>query len=311
MRAAALSFSLRPDIYSYIMNNNSSGIMQNNKKFLLLGSLAAVLFLAAAVAVFTVSTPDASVPEQGNAEAPRKASKANARKRRPTKTLAQRIQEKAEKEKPQLLSDLDDEAKLTAEERALLEELQEGLDANSLRRVAKTVEKIRKLIREKGEQGVPKLLRSECVEALGWFLPDSLADLIPFMADSDPDVLDDVMTQFESAIDDSSLGDRELSNILKTVARVLDNEDALDALFMGIESDMRNSVAVATYLEILKTGSPAAKARIWESIEDFTGEDNIKSEADLIKWASDPENADDEDDDDFYGPDRDSDDEGN
>lgn len=293
------------------MNNNFSGIMQSNKKFLLIGSLAAVLFLAAAVAMFTASTPDATASEQGNAEVSRMVSKANARKRRPSKTLAQRVQEKAEKEKPQLLNDLDEEAKLTAEERALLKELQEGLDANSLRRVAKTVEKIQKLIREKGEQNVPPLLRSEAVEALGWFLPDSLADLIPFMADSDPDVLDDVMTQFESAIDDSSLGDRELSNILKTVARVLDNEDALDALFMGIESDMRNSFAVATYLEILKTGSPTAKARVWESIEDFTGEDNIKTEADLIKWASDPENADDEDDDDFYGPDRDTDDEGN
>ena len=88
------------------MNNNFSGIMQSNKKFLLIGSLAAVLFLAAAVAMFTASTPDATASEQGNAEVSRRVSKANVRKRRPSKTLAQRVQEKAEKEKPQLLNDL-------------------------------------------------------------------------------------------------------------------------------------------------------------------------------------------------------------
>ena len=246
--------------------------------------------------------------EKKQSQKSQKTNKKRPKKNRPTQTLAQRSQERANKEKPQLLDDLDDEARLTAAERALLEELQAGIDANSLRQVAKTVEKIQKLIREKGESAVPPIIRSEAVEALGWFLPDSLSDLIPFMADSDPDVLKDVMSQFESAIDDSSLGDRELSNILKSVAKILTDEDAIDALFMAIEGDMRNSVAGETYMYLFDNGSDAVKARLAESIADFTGEDDITDREALKKWLADPENADDEDDDEFYGGDKDKDD---
>lgn len=299
--------SRRVDLSSKWVLGISYNIMQYIKKTskLLSAVLTALLAIFGTLSFAGCDQESSNKPEKKQAQKGQKTSKKRPKKNRPTQTLAQRSQERANKEKPQLLEDLDDEAQLTAAERALLEELQAGIDANSLRQVAKTVEKIHKLIREKGESAVPPIIRSEAVEALGWFLPDSLADLIPFMADSDPDVLEDVMSQFESAIDDSSLGDRELSNILKSVSKVLNDEDALEALFMGIESDMRNSVAVETYLYILEHGSEAAKAHVWESIEDFTGEENIKTVEDLKKWANDPENADDEDDDDFYGGDKD------
>lgn len=270
--------------------------------------IAAVIALAAGAFIYTTFIHEKPAPKK-NATSLRakKAKRPQLKgKKRPLRA-SQAMSSQTEKPKPNLGSDADEEAKLTAAERALLAELQNGVDDEDIKRVVKAVEKIQAIQREKGIDAVPVFLRSEAVEALGWFLPDSLSSLLGFMADSDPDVLQDVMSQFEDAIDDSGLGDRELSKILKSVAKVLTDEDALDALFMGIENDMRNSVAVDTYLEILKTGSEAAKARIWESVSDFTGEDNITSEADLKKWAEDPENADDEDDEEFYGPDKDDD----
>ena len=283
--------------------------MRITKKVLSLTTIAVVALLAIAVVVsFTSGDKASEKTEKKETQTVSQKKPRKVRKPRPTQKFAERrAAELANKEKPNLLGDLDDEANLTAAQRALLEELQAGIDSESLRNVVKTVEKIQKLLREKGEAAVPPIIRSEAVEALGWFLPESLAELIPFMADSDPEVLEDVMSQFESAIDDSSLGDRELSNILKSVSKVLTDEDAIDSLFMGIESDMRNSVAIATYKFILINGSDAVKAHALESIADFTGEDNIQTVEDLDKWLSDPENADDEDDDEFYGPDRDDD----
>lgn len=279
--------------------------MQTKKVIII--ATAALALVVGGVVTFSMLKTEPVGKRAKQAQGPRKKKHMKRPPSRPrAQTVAERVKEKAVMQKPNLAAALEEEAKLTDAERALLAELQAGLDANSLRRVAKTVEKIQKMIREKGEQAVPPLLRSEAVEALGWFLPESLADLIPFMADSDPDVLDEVMSQFESAIDDSELGDRALSDILKTVSKVLTDDDALDSLFMGIESDMRNSVAVETYLEVHKSGTQAAKDRVWESVEDFTGEDDIDTPEKLKKWLE--ENPDDEDDDDFYGPDKDDDD---
>ena len=68
---------------------------------------------------------------------------------------------------------------------------------------------------------------------------------------------------------------------------------------MGLENDMRNSVAVDTYKEIFKTGSEEIKKRLVESMQDFTGEDDLTAPEQLDAWLK--ENPDDEDDDEFYG----------
>ena len=124
------------------------------------------------------------------------------------------------------------------------------------------------------------------------------------MADSDPDVLQDVMDRFSEAIDDPDLGDVELSAILSSVGKILDNEDAIDSLFLGIESDMRNSVAIKTYLDLWENGSKPVKDKIIESIADFTGEEDITTPEQLKEWLE--QNPDDEDDEDFYGAPKDN-----
>ena len=202
-------------------------------------------------------------------------------------------------EQPMSRPDDEGEKALSAAQRALIDELQEALDDESLRRVAKIVQKIQDDYRRGGDAAVPPYMREQAVEALSWFLPDSLAELIGFMADSNPDVLEDVMKNFTEGIDDAELGDRELADIFTKIAPIIKDDDAIDAILMGLENDMRNSVAVATYKEIYKTGSEEIKKRLVESMQDFTGDDDLTAPEQLDAWLK--ENPDDEDDDEFYG----------
>lgn len=203
------------------------------------------------------------------------------------------------REKPNLALTEDEEAELSTEMKKVLADLRRAVDQENRKAVSKLAEQILVKMRKNGDDAVPPFVRSKAVEAIGFFLPDSLADLAGFMADSDPEVLEEAMAQFELAIDDPDLGDRELSSILKSFSKALTDPDAIDSFFMGIESDMRNSVAVETYKYVAENGSDAIKSRIWESVEDFTGEENVKSVKDLDDWLS--QNPDDPDDDDFYG----------
>lgn len=211
---------------------------------------------------------------------------------------AQKINQSLGADKPDMGLTLDEEANLSDEMKQILAELQDALDDNDAQKVSKLAERILVTQRKKGQDAVPPYVREKAVEAIGFFLPGSLADLVGFMADSDPDVLQDVMDKFSEAIDDPDLGDRELSSILTSVSKVLNNEDAVEALFFAIESDMRNSVAVQTYLDVWENGSKEVQSKVLESIADFTGEDDISTPEQLKKWLE--ENPDDEDDESFY-----------
>lgn len=211
------------------------------------------------------------------------------------------------KEKPSMTLEGDEFDGLSEEMKELMVSLQDALDREDRHTVSKLAEKILEIQREKGESAVPVTVREHVVDAIGWFLPETLSDLVGFMADSDPDVLDEVMSQFEESLDSSVLGDRELSAIVKTMSKVIKDDDALDALFFCVESDMRNSIVVDTYLDMLANATDECKARIWSSVEDFTGEDGIDTPDKLKQWLK--ENPDDEDDEDFYSVEKDADDE--
>lgn len=262
------------------------------------GVLAVLLFAAGLYKYFSASrnAPAAETVRVSIAAQPqRKPSKGESK--RSQQARLERLRTSMD-QKPTMQLTEDEEAMLTPEMRQILSELQDALDNDDAQAVSKLAERILVKQRKLGQDSVPPYVREKAVEAIGFFLPGSLADLVGFMADSDPDVLQDVMDKFSEAIDDPDLGDRELSAILSSVAEALNNEDAVDSLFLAIESDMRNSVAVETYLNVWKTGSDEVKAKIEESISDFTGEDGINTPEQLKQWLA--ENPDDPDDDDFY-----------
>lgn len=273
--------------------------MNKNLMIALLGIVVAI----SAAGLYVVFRPDATTnPTENMKKVVVKQKKGKAK----NKTLArnaqrirvQKINQSLGADKPDMGLTMDEEANLSDEMKQILSELQDALDDNDAQKVSKLAERILVTQRKKGQDAVPPYVREKAVEAIGFFLPGSLADLVGFMADSDPDVLQDVMDKFSEAIDDPDLGDRELSSILTSVSKVLNNEDAVEALFFAIESDMRHSVAVQTYLNVWENGSKEVQAKVLESISDFTGEDDISTPEQLKKWLE--ENPDDEDDEDFY-----------
>ena len=274
--------------------------MKINRSLILIAcaTLATALIVGAAV-YFSQSAPEQDQLEEKKTEKKQRIRK----KKRPQKARSRRIDAQASNTSTNAVSraeaDEDEEANLTAAQKALLEELQEAADDESLRRVAKIVKTIQDQYLKGGDAAVPPYMREQAVEALSWFLPDSLAELIGFMADSNPEVLEDVMKNFTEGIDDAELSDRELASIFKKIAPLIEDDDAIDAILMGLENDMRNSVAVDTYKELFKIGSEAIKQRLVESMQDFTGQDDITTPEQLDSWLK--ENPDDEDDEEFYG----------
>ena len=272
--------------------------MKINRSYALIGcvALAVLTIVGALVVVFSPSTPKEHVKQVEAEKTKKKAHKAS--KGNKVKKNFKAVAAQDPSASTNAFDDVEESA-LTEAQRALLNELQEALDDESLRRVAKIVEKIQDQYRKGGDEAIPPYMREQAVEALSWFLPDSLAELIGFMADSNPEVLEDVMKNFTEGIDDAELSDRELATIFKKIAPLIEDDDAIDAILMGLENDMRNSVAVDTYKEIFKVGSDAIKQRLIESMQDFTGEDDITTPEQLDAWLK--ENPDDEDDEEFYG----------
>ena len=195
--------------------------------------------------------------------------------------------------------------KLTAEMKQILAEIQDCLDREDKKALSKVCEKIAMIQRERGEGAVPVSIRAKAVEAVGLFLPASLAELVGFMADSDPEVVDSVFDQLDNLLNDTTIGDRELAGMLVSMSKVLTNEDAVDSLAMAIDMNMRNSVKVDACQQILEKGNEVVVTRLKETIAEMLEVEvdelpqNPKALREkLDEWLA--ENPDGEDDEDFY-----------
>ncbi len=219
-----------------------------------------------------------------------------------------RAPEKKGKEKPTFNLKDEEYAGLSAEIRAIVTALQEAVDNDDNKGISRVCAKILKIIQEKGEDAVPVVVRENAVDALGLALPGSLPELMGFMADGDDDVREAVNDELEDLFGDPAIGDNNLSPMVASIAKVATDEDILDSLVMAVESDMRNSVMVATYKTILDTGTPEAKEQIRESITELLEDEDVKPATDneqlkkqLDEWLKG--NPDDDDDDEMYGAD--------
>lgn len=277
-----------------------------------LTGVSALLVVAAAVGLYfqlggqgdeRVADDDASVRSRLIREQ-RNAGKIRVRQKRETARLnnaAVRI----EREKPKILMLKDDEeAKLNDFSRKILQDLQDALDSENFSRVSKLVAKMLEIPPDPkfGKDGVAALLRRKAVEALGWFGAKAMPELVGMLADADPEIVQATFDQFSLALEDISLSDYERADIVVMAAKVLKNTDDLEMLFMEI-NNMRHSVGAGALVEICLEGTDAAKSLMPETIEFFTGEDNLQTVEDVENWLA--ENPDGEDDDDLYGGDTD------
>jgi len=199
----------------------------------------------------------------------------------------------------------DADEKLTPEMRSILADIQSALDNDDRKALSKVCDRIAQIQRERGEGAVPVSVRAKAVEAIGQFLPATLADLVGFMADSDPEVVDSAFEQLDNMLNDTTIGDRELSGMFVSISKVLTNEDAVDSLAMAIDISMRNSVKVDTCKKILDVGNETVVTRLKESIAEMLevevaelpgDKESLKTK--LSEWLE--ENPDGEDDEEFY-----------
>ncbi len=204
------------------------------------------------------------------------------------------------KAKPSFALDDDEEAALNAEQRALIQAIRKALDADDGKKVLALVRKIQSS--DEWPDGIPIAIRRAALEAAAWFGIGALPEIAGFLADGDSEILSDAVDAYESAMIEAN-GDRELATIVQAAAGVINDAEALDSIFMGL-NDMRPSVAVETIKQIWANGTEAAKSALTEAIEFLTGEEGITTPEQLDAWYNDPsgDNCDDEDAEEFYGP---------
>ena len=203
--------------------------------------------------------------------------------------------------KPVLLElEATEEAELTELGRKLLKDLQAALDAENFQEVSRLAANLQDVRTAYGtDEAIPALLRRRVIEALGWFGAAAVSDLIMYLSDTNPDVMQMALDQLMLALEDISLGDRDRAGIIKQMATVLTDEDGLEQMMLEI-SNMRNSVGIETIVDIFANGTPQAVAKMPETLQFFTGEDNIATVEDAEEWYR--QNPDGEYDEDLYGP---------
>lgn len=282
--------------------------MKSSKNIIISVSLLAVV--AATFMIVSLSRDDSSVETNdlsstNNAKAKPTASKnAKARKIRAKNESRIAIESDARLH-AELDVDDDEYSGLSPEMKLLMAEIQRCLDTEDRKALSKVCDKIAKIRNERGEHAIPASVRAKAVEAIGFFLPESLAELVEFMADSEPEVVESAFGQLDNLLNDTTIGDKELSGMLVALSKVLADEDVIDSMAMSIDCNMRNSVKVATYCKIIKTGTPEVVTRMKESIAEMMEVEvsdlpsNPKVlENQLNEWLE--ANPDGEDDEDFY-----------
>ena len=205
-------------------------------------------------------------------------------------------QEDSAREKPVFALDDDDEANLTDAQRALIEEIRKALDDENEHELLKLIQQLQ--ASKEWPDGIPKAIKIAAIEALGWFGPSTLPELVGFIADGDSEVVDSAIEKWEEAIGDTDLSDREKAAILLEAAKIVRDPDVMDSMMFEL-NNMRHSVAVETIKVLMASENAAVHENLQDNIEFYTGEEDITTPEKLDEWLA--ENPDDEDDDEFYG----------
>ena len=198
--------------------------------------------------------------------------------------VADRADVEKRREKPTFAIDDDDEAHLTETQRALIEAIRAALDDEDFPRLLSLVQKMQ--TSKEWPDGIPKSIKLAAIDALGWFKARGLPEIAGFLADSDADIVQSAIERYQEALSDFDISDGERSTILVEAAKVIMDAEALDMMMFEV-NNMRHSVAVATFLEILESGNSAAKRLLPDAIDLYTGEEGLhKLSQDIEQKAS-------------------------
>lgn len=172
---------------------------------------------------------------------------------------------KPEPVKPNFISDVSEEMKLTEEMKRMFLDLQAALDMDDAKRVYALVHKLQ--LMDEWPDGIPRSVKLKALNALAWFGAAGMAEAVGFLEDSDPEIQQTTMDKFTEMLSDWDLGDTGVSEIIKQIVKVVHDRDALDTFYMEM-NNMRETVKAETALAIYDSRNPDAIS-VFEESQDF------------------------------------------
>lgn len=188
-----------------------------------------------------------------------------------------------------------EEQKLTVLQKKLLEEIRAALREDDYKTLMRLVRKMQ--ASDEWPDGIPNSIKKAALEALGWYGSKCLPEIVPFLADSNPEIVADAVSQWEDAIAECD-SDREVAAQVKLASRVVVEADSVESILVET-MNMRHSVAVETFKDVLANGNEQAKVKVLEQIADYTDDSTIKTSEQLEEWLKN--NPDDPSDEEMYG----------
>lgn len=204
----------------------------------------------------------------------------------------------------------DKEVALSAEFKALLEEVCAAIDAEDKPRLVKVVRRMQDM--HEWPDGLPKSLHLAAIEALQWFGVSVASELIGYLGSANAEVVESAQEAMIDALSDLSISDHERSDLLLKLVRVVNDQDVLDTMIMELDK-MRPTVRAKTGMAIFESGNKAAAGILKENIDFYFGDMDdleVANPGDLKlyyekaekAYAEDPDLA--ESDEEFYGGDK-------
>ena len=205
------------------------------------------------------------------------------------------VRESAKRERPTFAIGQSEEAALNDLQRKLLEEIRVALREDDYKTLMRLVRKMQ--TSDEWPDGIPGSIKKAALEALGWYGSKCLPEIVPFLGDSNSEIVAEAVSQWEDAIAECE-SDREVSAQVKLAARVVTEAESVESILMEV-MNMRHSVAVETFKDILENGNEQAQAKVLEQIGDYTEDSTITTAEQLDEWLE--RNPDDPGDEEMYG----------
>ena len=241
------------------------------------GVLLALLVLAAIVVACLMGRDHAvgeadRVVEAGSNEVRRAGgvpvSKRTASRRKPG---SRRRMDRGKRTRPAVEDVPEDDDDMSPDDRRLMEAIEQGQSDEDLEQLVKVIPEV--------SASTNAEVRSELVDALGWFGVQGMNHLLPFMADSDDDVRESAIENWTSAL--GEVEDEGMrAQMIGAVMQVLKDEDALESMTNEL-IDMDEKIALQTLVDVIEGGKAAQQgvAVAREQYEFLTGEEYTTVEA--------------------------------
>lgn len=261
-----------------------------------------VILAAAALVVLLFPASKVSGDRKGEAVLSSVATRADSAKPKASrkgplskKNAVRVARESVKKERPTFEVPSAEEERLSALQRKLLEEIRAALREDDYKTLMRLVHKMQSS--DEWPDGIPNSIKKAALEALGWYGLKCLPEIVPFLADSNPEIVADAVSQWEDAIAECD-SDREVAAQVKLASRVVVESDSVESILVET-MNMRHSVAVETFKDVLANGNEQAKVKVLEQIADYTDDSTIKTSEQLEEWLKN--NPDDLGDEEMYG----------